>query len=161
MKTRILKTTALTTAVLVCSLPAFADPAAVPSLPSPGQFSLTPTAGTVFNVGGDFVKSGSQSISNASLFGATVTGTSTFSVSSRSFHDVYDVPIDLGVAANYGLTDADEVSARLHYLHATGKSFNALNATTAGTINGVAFAGSRRVPGGIRRLQRIRIGRGL
>jgi hypothetical protein len=126
--------------VLASTLPANADSAMVPSLPSSGHFSVTPTLGTDFTVGGDFVKSGSQSISNASLFGAAVTGTSTFSASSRTFNDVYDVPIDVGLSGNYGLTDADEVSAGLRYLHASGKSFNALNASTSGTINGVAFS---------------------
>ena len=66
---------------------------------------------------------------------------------SRSFNDVYDLPINIGIAGNYGLTDRDEVSARVRYMHASGKTFDALDATAAGTINGVAFAAAGSLQG--------------
>jgi hypothetical protein len=108
-------------------------------LPTPEGFSVTPNIGTEFTVGGEFVKSGSQSISNASVFGASVTGTTVFSTSDKKFNDVYDQPIQLGLQGNYGLTTHDEVSLGLRWLHAEGKSFDALDVTSSGTINGTPF----------------------
>ena len=148
------KTLLYTTAALasIWAIPAFAAsvPAnassnvasSIPSLPSEGHFSVTPTIGTDFTIGGDFVKSGSQTVSNANLFGAAVTGTTTFSAGSQTFSNAYDVPIQIGLAANYGLTSADEVSANVRYMHASGKNFDALNVTGAGTYNGQAYGGS-------------------
>ena len=70
-----------------------------------------------------------------------VTGTTVFSANGHKFNDVYDLPYQFGLSGNYGLTNSDEVSANVHYLHASGKSSNALNVTSSGTFNGVAFAG--------------------
>jgi len=117
-------------------------PVTVPSLPVAGEFSISPSVGTAFNVSGDFVKSGSDSVSNTSIFGAAVTGTTVFSVSSKDFNDAYDLPINVGIAGNYGLTNQDEVSLGLRWMHAESKSFDALDVTSAGTINGHAFAGN-------------------
>jgi hypothetical protein len=148
MKTHTLKAWLVGATLAVAAIPAaHADSATVPSLPTAGKYSLTPNIGTDFTVGGDFVKSGSQAVSNSSVFGAAVTGTTTFSVNSRKFSDVYDRPIQLGISGNYGLSNQDEVSAGLRYLHAQGKTFNALNVTSAGTINGVAFAGNAALQG--------------
>ena len=130
-----------------------ADATGVPSLPVAGRFSITPEAGTSFNVGGDMVKSGSQSVNNTALFGNAVTGVTTFSVKSRSFSDTFDTPIQVGLSGNYGLTNADELSATLHYLHASGKGFDALTASSAGTINGVAVRWQRHAARKVRRLQ--------
>lgn len=135
-------------AFAVCAESAFADNAMVPSLPSAGHFSVTPDVGTAFTVGGDFVKSGSQSVvANGVVFGATVSGTFTASVKSHSFNDVYDKPLDFGLSGNYGLTGNDEVSAHVSYMHASGKSFDALDASASGTINGTPVAASGSLQG--------------
>jgi hypothetical protein len=127
--------------------PALAAPG-VPSLPTAGGFSVTPNVGTDFTVGGDFVKSGSDSITGSGTFGGvTVTGTGTLSVGSQKFNDVYNTPIQLGISANYGLSDYDEVSLTPRWFHAEGKNFDAATASFTGTINGVAVSGSAPIQG--------------
>jgi hypothetical protein len=122
---------------------AFAAASNVPSLPTAGHFSLTPSAGTAFTVGGDFVKSGSVTYGGAGTIGGNaVVGTLTVSAPSQDFSDVYDLPMELGLSGNYGITDSDEISLTPHWLHADGKTFTAGTVSAAGTINGVAFAGA-------------------
>jgi hypothetical protein len=120
----------------------------VPSLPTAGGFSVTPSVGTNFTVGGDFVKSGSDSVTGSGTFsGVNVTGTGTLSVNSQKFNDVYNTPIQVGLSANYGLSNHDEVSLTPRWLHADGKSFDAVTASFTGTINGVAVSGSAPIQG--------------
>jgi len=142
-----MKNFAILTALLAtASLPALAAP--VPSLPSAGAFSVTPSIGTELNIGGDFVKSGSQSFAGAGTFGgAAVTLTGTVSADSQKFGDVYNTPLVLGLSGNYDLSNNDEVLGNFHWMHASGKNFDALTASASGTINGVPFSGSGPIQG--------------
>ena len=105
----------------------------VPSLPSKGHFSVTPEGGTNFNVGGEFVKSDTQYWDGVTIGGQAMTATSV-SVKSESFSDVYEAPIVAGLSFGYGLSDRDEVSAVLRYMHASAKSFTALHVNGTGTF---------------------------
>ena len=133
---------ALVTATCLAAMPVHAE-VDVPSLPTPGGFSVTPSVGTAFTVGGDFVKSGNEAISGSGTFGGvSVSGTGTISVNSKSFNDVYDTPVQLGISGNYGLTNRDEVSGSFRWLHADGKTFDAGTVGFNGTINGVGVSAS-------------------
>lgn len=110
----------------------------VPSLPSKGHFSVTPDAGTAFNVGGDFVKSDSQNWNNITIGGQAIT-TTNVAIKSQSFSDVYDAPIVAGLSVGYGLSDRDEVSAVFRYMHASAKSFTAMHVNGTGTFGANSY----------------------
>ena len=136
-----IKSVLLGTAALLASTSAHA--VSIPSLPAAGKFSVTPSIGTAFTVGGDFVKSGAETVAGSGTFGGTtVTGSGTITVGSKSFDDVYNTPISLGLAGNYGLTNSDSVSLEFNWLHADGKTFDAGTSSFNGTINGVAVTAS-------------------
>jgi len=143
MRLQTLRAALLGSAISITAAQALAASAGVPSLPTAGEFSLTPSGGTDFTIGGDFVKSGSVTYGGAGTIGGlAVTGTFTVSAPSQTFSNVYSNPVDLGISANYGLSNYDELSLTPHWRHADGKTFNAGSVSAAGTINGVAFAAS-------------------
>ncbi len=134
--------------------PAFAQQMGVPSLPKAGALSVTPDVGTAVNVGGEFVTSGSQTVTNTLLFGGgpgappiTVVGTATFTVPSRTFGEVYDTPIQLGASVNYGLSDRDEISGRFRWLHADADIFNAMNVSASVTVGGRTVSAGTTIQG--------------
>lgn len=135
-------------AIIASASPIFAQTSSPPGLPTAGKFSIQPDIGTAFNVGGDFVKSGSQTFAVAgTVLGQALSATAVFAAPKHSFGDVYDTPIQLGLGANYGLTDQDELYGRVRWLHADATSFNAMTITLTGTFAGQAFAGATNITG--------------
>lgn len=135
----------VTAVVFAVAVMAFATEAVgqqgLQQLPSKGKFSVSPMVGTSFTVGGDFVNSASETIAVAgTIAGFAVSAAIGLSTDSREFDDVYDPPIVVGLGLNYGLSSTGEVFGSLRYVHAGSDTFDALNITAAGTINGTPFA---------------------
>ena len=84
--------------------------------PIAGEFSLMPKIGTDFTVGGDFVKSASESATLTFRSGETITAD--ISADSQDFDDVYEKPFKIGVNLNLGLTDYTEVFLGLKHMRA-------------------------------------------
>lgn len=144
----------MTALAVLAAGPALAQQTGVPALPKAGAVTVTPDVGTIVNVGGAFVTSGSKSVTGTtSLFNGpaapsvTVVGAATLTVPSRTFGQVYDTPIQLGASVNYGLSDHDEISGRFRWLHADADIFNALNVSATVTVNGRTVSGGSTLQG--------------
>ena len=127
-------------ALIFATVPAGADDDQI-ALPERGGFSVEPYAGTAAVIGGTFVKEFSEVLTqNGTVGGLTFSTALGFDVPNRDFSDVYELPQEVGVQLNYGLSDVSEVFGGVSYMRATGKAFDALLFTFAGTIGGVPIA---------------------
>lgn len=133
-------------AFLICAVMVFAAAPArsddgLVSLPKRGSFSVEPYAGTAAAIGGTFVKEFSEVLSQVGTVAGQPFSTALgFDVPNRDFSDVYDAPHEAGVQLNYGLSDVSEIFGGVSYMRASGKAFDALLFTFAGTIGGVPIA---------------------
>ena len=75
-----------------------------------------PKIGTDFTIGGDFVKSASESVTLTFRPGEIITAD--ISADSQDFDDVYEKPFKIGVNLNLGLTDYTEVFLGLKHMRA-------------------------------------------
>ena len=99
-----------------------------------------PKIGTDFTVGGDFVKSASESATLTFRSGETITAD--ISADSQDFDDVYEKPFKIGVNLNFGLTDSTEAFLGLKHMRADAENFDALTVDVAGTFLGAAINAS-------------------
>ncbi len=113
--------------------------------PVTGKFSVMPEIGTDFTVGGDFVKSASESATLTLTGGSTIAAN--VSSNSQDFDDVYHSPFKVGMDVNYGLTDYTEVFFGLNYTKAEAKNFDALTVDAAGSFAGIAISPSETISG--------------
>jgi len=113
--------------------------------PTAGEFSLMPKIGTDFTIGGDFVKSASESATLTFRPGEIITAD--ISADSQDFDDVYENPFKIGVNLNLGLTDNTEAFLGLKYMRANAENFDALTIDVAGTFLGAAINASEVLTG--------------
>lgn len=113
--------------------------------PVTGKFTVMPKIGTDFTVGGDFVKSASESATLTFTSGDTITAD--VSSDSQDFNDVYHSPFTVGMDVNYGLTDYTEVFLGLKYTKAEARNFDALTVDVAGNFAGTAVSASEVING--------------
>lgn len=127
-------------ALVLAAAPARAGDGLV-SLPRPGEFAFEPHAGTAIGVGGTFVKSATEVLSQSTSVGGLVFSTALgFETERRDFADVFEKPLQAGVDLSYGLTEATELFGGLSFVWAEGKKFDVMNFTFTGTLGGVPVA---------------------
>lgn len=118
----------------------------VRSLPQQGKWSVAPSIGTEFNVGGNFVNSASESASGT-LLGGTLSATITATTDKKDFNDVYDMPVVAGLGFNYGISNNSEAFGNLRYTHAGSKEFDAINLSATVTYAGTTVTGGGTIRG--------------
>ena len=108
----------------------------VAPLPKAGHWSVNAYGGTSFDLSGDAISASS----NGNIYDPTVAASTAFSTTSKSYSDVFSMPMVFGIDIGYALNKHDEVSLGLRYSHAGGKSFTLGSFDAAGTVNGTAVA---------------------
>jgi hypothetical protein len=109
----------------------------LPSLPLEDVITITPTVGPVMNVAGSFYKSTPGVVPGAgTVLGQAISGATTLASHTKSFGDVYDQPIQVGLNFAYGLSNFDEAYLGIRWYHASGNQFPMFTSSSAVTWGG-------------------------
>jgi len=112
--------------------------------PVPGRFSLSPSGGTSFTIGGEFVK---QMSFEDSLDIATTSLTATISNDSFDFDDVFEIPKIFGLSFGYGVSDSTELFSKIQYTRASAETITIAQFDLSGTFGGVAVSAGEAIGG--------------